>query len=240
MLTLLNMSAVRSRCGGAAYPARASTSACTTQRATPMSSSTPLRRKLGAHRAEPLTCRVVRDPMASFDMDVSGSFDLGGSIDMDIDARRSAVERDTVAKLRETIAAMGGAQIMDPLAFVSTDEQRLLTAGLFTSCAALVLRGCVEVEMDGSDPVEWATLVAYRRFAHAPLSSTHAPYGTEYDAYVVEHVCRTFSLRRRGVPRARQHVRVHDSTRHPDVVIHAASSKTRRSPRGAFDVPRGA
>ena len=98
--------------------------------------------------------------MASFDMDVSGSFDLGGSIDMDIDARRSAVERDTVAKLRETIAAMGGAQIMDPLAFVSTDEQRLLTAGLFTSCAALVLRGCVEVEMDGSDPVEWATLVA--------------------------------------------------------------------------------
>ncbi len=160
MLTLLNMSAVRSRCGGAAYPARASTSACTTQRATPMSSSTPLRRKLGAHRAEPLTCRVVRDPMASFDMDVSGSFDLGGSIDMDIDARRSAVERDTVAKLRETIAAMGGAQIMDPLAFVSTDEQRLLTAGLFTSCAALVLRGCVEVEMDGSDPVEWATLVA--------------------------------------------------------------------------------
>jgi ubiquitin-conjugating enzyme E2 variant len=98
--------------------------------------------------------------MTSFDMSVSGSFDISSSIDMDQDARRAAVERDTAAKLRETIAKMGGEQIMDPRAFVSTDKQRLLTAGLFASCAALVLRGAYGVQMgeDGADPLQWTEL----------------------------------------------------------------------------------
>jgi hypothetical protein len=36
---------------------------------------------------------------------------------------------------------MGGAPVNDPAAFVSTGEQRVETAALFSSCAALVARG---------------------------------------------------------------------------------------------------
>ena len=91
----------------------------------------------------------------------SSSFDQGGSIDSDPVARRDAVERDTAAKLRETIAKMGGEQIMDPRAFVSTDEQRLVTAGLFASCAALVLRGVCGVQLgeEAGSPLAWAELL---------------------------------------------------------------------------------
>ena len=44
--------------------------------------------------------------------------------------------------------------IQDPAAFVSTDFQRAVTTGLFASCAALVARGGVGIEMagDGGDP----------------------------------------------------------------------------------------
>ena len=51
--------------------------------------------------------------------------------------------------------------IQDPAAFVSTDYHRLVTTGLFASCAALVARGGVGIEMagDGGDPAAWASLV---------------------------------------------------------------------------------
>ena len=51
--------------------------------------------------------------------------------------------------------------IQDPAAFVSTDFQRAVTTGLFASCAALVVRGGVGIEMagDGGDPTAWASLV---------------------------------------------------------------------------------
>lgn len=57
--------------------------------------------------------------------------------------------------------AMGGTMIQDPAAFVSTDYHRLVTTGLFASCAALVARGGVGIEMagDGGDPAAWASLV---------------------------------------------------------------------------------
>ena len=56
---------------------------------------------------------------------------------------------------------MGGTMIQDPAAFVSTDFQRAVTTGLFASCAALVARGGVGIEMagDGGDPAAWASLV---------------------------------------------------------------------------------
>ena len=56
---------------------------------------------------------------------------------------------------------MGGTMIQDPAAFVSTDYHRLVTTGLFASCAALVARGGVGIEMagDGGDPAAWASLV---------------------------------------------------------------------------------
>ena len=49
---------------------------------------------------------------------------------------------------------MGGTMIQDPAAFVSTDFQRAVTTGLFASCAALVARGGVGIELagDGGDP----------------------------------------------------------------------------------------
>jgi len=159
MITLANMSAVRARCGAAALPARASTSACTmtTRRASPSSASSRSPR-----RAATLPCRVVTDPMSSFDLDlVSGSFDGYGSIDVDRpDQRRAVVERDTGDSLRRTIAGMGGTQVIDARQFVSTDKQRLLCGSLFASCFGLVLRGCAGVEMDGNDPNQWAILVA--------------------------------------------------------------------------------
>ena len=56
---------------------------------------------------------------------------------------------------------MGGTMIQDPAAFVSTDFQRAVTTGLFASCAALVARGGVGIELagDGGDPAAWASLV---------------------------------------------------------------------------------
>ena len=102
-----------------------------------------------------VTCRVVQDPMSSLDMDVSGS------VDVDQDARRRAVERDTAEKLREEIARMGGAPIQDPREFISTDKQRMYTFGLFASCAALGLRGVTGVAIDdGGDPLAYGSLLA--------------------------------------------------------------------------------
>ena len=102
-----------------------------------------------------VTCRVVQDPMSSLDMDVSGS------VDVDQDARRRAVERDTAEKLREEIARMGGAPIQDPREFISTEKQRMYTFGLFASCAALGLRGVTGVAIDdGGDPLAYGSLLA--------------------------------------------------------------------------------
>ena len=164
MLTVTNTSA---SCvlGRAALSARAGASASARRASPPVAKASPVRR-VGAR--DGIACRVVQDPMRSFDLmseldgaAASSSFDLGGSIDSDPVARRDAVERDTAAKLRETIAKMGGEQIMDPRAFVSTDEQRLVTAGLFASCAALVLRGACGVQFgeEAGSPLAWAELL---------------------------------------------------------------------------------
>ena len=57
---------------------------------------------------------------------------------------------------------MGGAPIQDPREFVSTDKQRMYTAGLFASCAALGLRGVTGVAIgeDGGDPLAYGGLLA--------------------------------------------------------------------------------
>lgn len=152
--------------GGAALPAHAGASASARRASPPVAKASPVRR---VRARDATTCRVVQDPMRSFDLMseldgdcASSSFDLGGSIDSDAVARRAAVERDTAAKLRDTIAKMGGEQIMDPRAFVSTDEQKLVTAGLFASCAALVLRGAYGVQFgeEAGSPLAWAELLA--------------------------------------------------------------------------------
>mmetsp|Transcript_10960 Transcript_10960/g.44147 ORF Transcript_10960/g.44147 Transcript_10960/m.44147 type:complete len:340 (-) Transcript_10960:152-1171(-) len=98
-------------------------------------------------------CRVIQD--------VTSSMDVGSSIDTDVEMRRRMVQIDTAKTLRKTIDAMGGTMIQDPAAFVSTDFQRAVTTGLFASCAALVARGGVGIEMagDGGDPAAWASLV---------------------------------------------------------------------------------
>ena len=164
MPTVTNISAACAL-GRATFSARAGASTSARRASPPVAKASPVRR-VGARDA--VTCRVVQDPMRSFDLmseldgaDVYSSFDLGGSIDSDPVVRRDAVERDTAAKLRETIAKMGGEQIMDPRAFVSTDEQRLVTAGLFASCAALVLRGMCGVQFgeEAGSPLAWAELL---------------------------------------------------------------------------------
>jgi len=66
---------------------------------------------------------------------------------------------------------MGGPMVQDPAAFVSTDKQRAVTAALFASCAALVVRGAVGAHMqlaaaseagtvgDASDLLAYGSLV---------------------------------------------------------------------------------
>jgi hypothetical protein len=111
------------------------------------------------------SCRVVQDPLSSMSSaDFDDAFDAraSGSIDLDQSFRREVVERDTAETLRRTIAQMGGAPIQDPREFVSTDEQRLVTAGLFASCAALCARGVAGVAAgeDGGDPLAYGGLLA--------------------------------------------------------------------------------
>ncbi|EEH56371.1 uncharacterized protein MICPUCDRAFT_58905 [Micromonas pusilla CCMP1545] len=131
--------------------------------ATRARSSAPARAPI-AKRAASTTTRVYSPPNGSIDF---GSVDeISGSVDADQDLRAAMVERDTAETLRRTIAAMGGAPVQDPAAFISTPEQRLQTSILFGSCAALCARGVVGVHENilasggGDDPLAYASLLA--------------------------------------------------------------------------------
>lgn len=95
------------------------------------------------------------DPMSSYDGTTCVITD-----DLEVDRRTLGTT------LREQIKTMGGAQLMDPHAFVSTDEQRRQCAMLFGSCALLVVKGLGEFGADGFEAWEAAAALATTALAY--------------------------------------------------------------------------
>ena len=69
--------------------------------------------------------------------------------------------------------------VIDPAAFVSTDYERAVTAGLFASCGGLVARGVAGVAMAedagaGGSPLAYASLAGAAAIAPKGLRSQNA------------------------------------------------------------------